>query len=303
MKDKYIVNEFEADTRLDQLLSQILDDYSRSTIQTWIKEGKVLINGNTSKSNYRLKNEDEITYEIQEEDVSLVAMDIPLDIVYEDDDIMVINKPKGLIVHPTASTLNQPTLVHALLAHTDKLSDLNGELRPGIVHRLDKDTSGLLLVAKTNEAHAKLVEDLKERNISREYMALVHHPFAHEHALVDAPIGRDTRNRQRMCVTDVNSKDAKTHFYLVENFKDYSLLRCKLETGRTHQIRVHAHYIEHPIVGDKTYGYRKTLDLDGQALHAFRIGFKHPIRGEEMVFESDMPQNMQEAIEEIRRND
>lgn len=301
--EKIKITEEYNKQRLDQVMVMFIDGYSRSTIQEWISNGDVLVNGKEVKSNYKVKTDDIIEYNIIEPVTEITPVEYALDIVYEDDDVMVINKPKGLIVHPSETNVDRFTLVHALKAYTDKLSDLNGPLRPGIVHRLDKDTSGLLLVAKTNEAHEKLVEDLKNHDVNREYYALVHHPFKHEHALVDAPIGRDPRNRQRMAVTDQNSKEAKTHLFLVENFKDYSLLRCQLETGRTHQIRVHCQYIDHPIVGDQTYGYRKSIDVDGQALHAFRIGFNHPITNEYMSFEVDMPQVMKDAIEEVRRTE
>lgn len=297
------VNEEFAGIRVDQFLALALQDYSRSTIQSWIDQKKIIVNDEIVKRNYRVKTDDVIRYEILTEDIELVAVPMDLDIVYEDDAIIVVNKPKGLIVHPSASSLNQATLVHGLLAHTKQLSDINGEFRPGIVHRIDKDTSGLLVVAKTNEAHEILVQDLKDRKISREYLALVHHPFEHQSATVDAPIGRDPKNRQRMCVTDQNSKHAVTHLYLVENFREYGILRCKLDTGRTHQIRVHCQYINHPIVGDQTYSYKNTPDTNGQCLHAYKLSLEHPITREKLTFECELPQEMKDVIEEIRRLD
>lgn len=300
MKKIIIDEEFET-MRLDAFMAITLPDYSRGVVQSWIEDGKILVNDKSVKNNYRLKEEDVVQYTITEADTSITPVDLNLDIVYEDDAIIVVNKPKGLIVHPSPSTLNQATLVHGLLFHTKQLSDANGDLRPGIVHRIDKDTSGLLVVAKTNEVHEILVEDLKQRKINREYLALVHHVFAHQSALVDAPIGRDPRNRQRMAVVDRNSKPAKTHLYLEERFNDFSLLRCKLDTGRTHQIRVHCLYIKHPIVGDKTYGYKNTPDTNGQCLHAYRLSLTHPITKEEMHFETPMPEEMAAFIEEIRR--
>lgn len=297
---KITVEDHFSGERIDAYMALVLPDYSRGVIQGWIENKKVLVNGKSVKNNYRLKSEDEISYEISEEDTTLRPIKMDLDIVHEDDYIMVVNKPKGLIVHPSPSTLNQDTLVHGLLAHTDKLSNLNGDLRPGIVHRLDKDTSGLLIVAKTNEAHEVLVQELKDREIDREYKALVHHPFNHQSALVDAPIGRDTRNRMRMTVTDRNSKVAKTHITLIENFADYALLKCKLDTGRTHQIRVHCSYIDHPLVGDQTYSYKNTPKADGQCLHAFHIAFNHPITKERLDFTCDMPKIMEETIEAAR---
>lgn len=302
MKKIIIDEEFEG-MRLDAFMAVALPDYSRGVVQSWVEEGKIQVNERTVKNNYRVKEDDVVTYTITEADTSITPIEMNLDIVYEDDHIMVVNKPKGLIVHPSPSTLNQPTLVHGLLHHTTQLSDANGDLRPGIVHRIDKDTSGLLVVAKTNEAHLILVEDLKQRKINREYLALVHHVFTHQSALVDAPIGRDPRNRQRMAVVERNSKPAKTHLYLEERFNDYSLLRCKLDTGRTHQIRVHCLYIKHPIVGDKTYGYKNTLDTNGQCLHAYKLSLTHPITKELLTFEATMPKEMSDVIEEIRRED
>lgn len=298
---KQIIEELNVGERLDQFISGLLPEYSRNVIQTWIEDEKITVNGKKVKNNYRLKLNDEVSYEITETETTIQPIAMDLNIVFEDDSLMVIDKPKGLIVHPSPSTLNQATLVHGLLAHTNQLSDINGALRPGIIHRIDKDTSGLMIVAKTNEAHEILVQDLKDRKISREYYALVHHPFKHQSALVDGPIGRDTRNRQRMTVTENNSKEARTHLYLIENFNEYALLRCKLETGRTHQIRVHCSYIQHPIVGDQTYSYKNTLDTQGQCLHAFKLKFNHPITNEPLEFESPMPQIMKETIEEIRR--
>lgn len=301
--NKIIVeNEFEG-LRVDQFVALALQDYSRSIIQNWIKEEKVTVNGVPVKANLRLKEDDVVAYEITEADTSIQPIEMNLDIVYEDDAMIIVNKPKGLIVHPSPSTLDRPTLVHGLLAHTQTLSDLNGALRPGIVHRIDKDTTGLLVVAKTNTAHEILVEDLKQRRISREYMALVHHAFQHQSATVDAPIGRDLKNRQRMAITEVNSKEAITHFYLIERFNDFSLLRCKLDTGRTHQIRVHAQYIKHPIVGDQTYSYKNTMKTNGQCLHAFKLSLYHPITKEFMTFEAPLPEDMELAIEEVRRLD
>lgn len=296
-----IIDETNVGLRLDQFIAGVLPEYSRSVIQTWIEDSKITVNGKKVKNNYRLKLNDDVSYSITEQETTLQPMKMDLNIVYEDDHIIVIDKPKGLIVHPSPSTLNQATLVHGLLAHTNTLSDLNGDLRPGIIHRIDKDTSGLMIVAKTNEAHEILVQDLKDRKISREYLALVHHPFKHQSALVDGPIGRDPRNRQRMSVTEKNSKEARTHLYLIENLKEYALLRCKLETGRTHQIRVHCSYIQHPIVGDQTYSYKNTLDTNGQCLHAFKLKFNHPITHEVLEFESEMPEIMKETIENIRR--
>ena len=298
--EKIIIEETFLGMRLDAYMALVLQDYSRALLQTWIEAGNILVNGETVKNNYRLKAEDEITYKITEEETEITPVEMDLDIVYEDDAIMVVNKPKNMIVHPSPSTLNQVTLVHGLLAYTDKLSHINGDLRPGIVHRIDKDTSGLLLVAKTDEVHEILVQDLKDRLIDREYYAVVHHQFTHQNALVDAPIGRDPKNRQRMTVTEHNSKEAKTHLYLEELFEDHSLLRCKLDTGRTHQIRVHCLYIKHPIVGDQTYSYKNTPDTNGQLLHAFKLSFNHPLTKERMTFTKEMPSEMLDFLESLR---
>lgn len=298
---KIIIDEEFEDTRLDQFMTDVLAEYSRTQVQKFIESKDILLNGEKAKSNYRLKEDDVVTYEIEAKSTELQAIKMDLDIVYEDEWLMVVNKPAGLIVHPAPSSLDQVTLVNGLLAYTDKLSDLNGEYRPGIVHRLDKDTSGLLIVAKTNQAHEKLVEMLKKRDIDRQYRALVHHVFNHKQALVDAPIGRDHRNRIRMAVTHVNSKEAKTYISLVDSFSDYSILNAKLDSGRTHQIRVHCQYIKHPIVGDKLYGYKNTIEMEGHALHAYKLAFEHPITQEAMEFEIDIPERMKLVIEELRR--
>lgn len=298
---KIIIEEEFEGTRLDHFMTDFLSEHSRSQIQKFIESGEILVNDDLSKANYRLKENDRITYEIIEEDIEISAKDMDLDIVYEDDHLLIVNKDAGVIVHPSDSSKNKITLVNGLLYHCDNLSDVGGDLRPGIVHRLDKDTSGLLIVAKTNEAHNLLVEMLKNREIDREYFVIVHHRFNHKQALVDAPIGRDPYDRKKMTVTHINSKDAKTYISLIEEFKDYSFLNAKLESGRTHQIRVHCQYIKHPVVGDEVYGYKKTIDMKGHALHAYKLAFKHPITHEEMKFEIGLPERIESVIEEIRR--
>lgn len=298
---KFRIEEEHEDLRLDQFMTEFLKDYSRTQVQNFIDNKDILVNNSKVKSNYRLKEDDLITYKIEAKVTELLPIEMDLDIVYEDEYLLVVNKPAGLIVHPAPSTLDQETLVNGLLAYANKLSDLNGEFRPGIVHRLDKDTSGLLIVAKTNEAHAKLVEMLKERDITREYIALVHHVFNHKQALIDAPIGRDQRNRIKMAVTHINSKEAKTHISLEESFGDYSILKAKLDSGRTHQIRVHLKYIEHPIVGDKLYGYKNTVEMEGHALHSYKLEFIHPITNQNMKFEIGLPERINLVIENLRR--
>lgn len=299
--DRIIIDEETIGMRIDQFMANTLPEYSRGVIQGWIDEGKIKVNNTDVKRNYRLKASDVVEYKITITDVSVSPISMNLDIVYEDDDIIIINKPKGLIVHPSETTLNQPTLVHGLLAHTRNLSGLNGSLRPGIVHRIDKDTSGLLVIAKNDEVHQTLVDAIKERQIKREYIALVHHAFSHQSAVVDAPIGRDPKNRQRMCVTDKGSKHALTRLFLLERFKEYSVLRCELDTGRTHQIRVHCQYIKHPIVGDRTYSYKNTPDTSGQCLHAYKLTLTHPRTHQELTFTTDIPSEMEQVIAEIRR--
>lgn len=287
-------------TRIDRFLGDRLD-LSRSRIQTLVTDGDILVNGDIVKSNYRLKEDDEIKIHIPEnEEYEVLAEDIPIDIVYEDDDVMVVNKPKGMVVHPAPGNLHG-TLVNAILYHCKDLSGINGVLRPGIVHRIDKDTSGLLIIAKNDKAHQSLSEQLQSKTVSRKYYALVHGEIPHEYGTIDAPIGRDVKDRKRMCVCEQNSKDAVTHFRVIERFDDYTLIECSLETGRTHQIRVHMKYIKFPIVGDETYSYKKTMDTAGQLLHAYELEFTHPTTGEKVVVQADMPDVFKEVLEELRK--
>ncbi|MDQ0361660.1 RluA family pseudouridine synthase [Breznakia pachnodae] len=287
-------------TRIDRFLGDRLD-LSRSRIQTLVTDGDILVNGDVVKSNYRLKEDDEIMIHIPEnEEYEVLAEDIPIDIVYEDDDVMVVNKPKGMVVHPAPGNLHG-TLVNAILYHCKDLSGINGVLRPGIVHRIDKDTSGLLIIAKNDKAHQSLSEQLQSKTVSRKYYALVHGEIPHEYGTIDAPIGRDVKDRKRMCVCEQNSKDAVTHFRVIERFDDYTLIECSLETGRTHQIRVHMKYIKFPIVGDETYSYKKTMDTSGQLLHAYELEFTHPTTGEKVVVQADMPDVFKEVLEELRK--
>ena len=224
---------------------------------------------------------------------------IPLDIRYEDEDVIVINKPKGMVVHPANGNQNG-TLVNALLYHCKDLSGINGVLRPGIVHRIDKDTTGLLIVAKNDMAHASLSKHLQTKSVNRLYYALVHGVIPHDFGTIDAPIGRDVNDRQKMAVTASNSKDARTHFKVIERFKEYTLVECRLETGRTHQIRVHMQYIGHPVVGDEKYSYRKTMKTGGQLLHAHQLTFVHPRTNETITVEAPLPTQFEEILEELR---
>lgn len=287
--------------RLDKYMTEILTDISRSQIQKMIDEGEILVNEIVKKSNYKVEAGDVVSYQIIEKDTQIIPQEMNLDILYEDDDLLVVNKPIGLIVHPAESNEGQVTLVHGLLAHTQgQLSDINGEMRPGIVHRLDKDTSGLLVVAKNNKTHQALSQAFIDKTIEREYYVIVDGNFKHKHAHVDAPIGRDPMNRQRMKVTHINGKEARTDFYQVESHPKMSLLRAKLDTGRTHQIRLHALFMNHPVIGDELYGtYKKAIK--GHALHAYRVKFIHPTTQEVMEFKTEIPERFNELMEEMRR--
>lgn len=286
---------------MDSVLSLILQEYSRSYLSKLIEDGAVLVNGNpeTSKK-YKVKEGDEISISIPEaKPLDVEAEDIPLDIVYEDDDLMVINKPRGMVVHPAAGNYTG-TLVNAVMAHAgDSLSSINGVIRPGIVHRIDKDTSGLIMVAKNNRAHESLSAQLKEHSITRRYVALVYDNIVNDNGTIDAPIGRDPKNRLRKKVNGEAPRRAVTHYKVLERYGKYTLCEMKLETGRTHQIRVHMAYIKHPLVGDPLYGPSKQpAFLKGQMLHAKVLGFVHPTTGEYMEFTQELPEDF---LENMRR--
>lgn len=292
------VNEESVKERLDKLVAAQLTHLSRSRIQQLIEQEYVTINDLPAKSNTKVRLGDVIACEIPEvEELSATAEDIPLSIVYEDKDIIVVNKPRGMVVHPAVGN-ESGTLVNALLYHCRDLSGINGVLRPGIVHRIDKDTSGLLVVAKNDVAHLSLSEQLRSKTVSRKYYALVHGVIPHDYATIDAPIGRDVKDRQKMAVIAQNSRDAVTHIKTIERFQDATLVECTLETGRTHQIRVHLQYIEFPIVGDPKYSYRSTPDCGGQLLHAFELTLIHPVTGESMTFEAPLPDYFTQRLEE-----
>mgnify|MGYP003571269049 CR=1 FL=1 len=287
----------EKSLRIDKYLAEETE-YSRSTIQKMISDGFIKVNGKSVKANFILKVKDLI--EIDEsfkEDVDIEAEDIKLDIVYEDDDLMVINKPSGMVVHPGSGNMEH-TLVNALMGYTNNLSDNNGEFRPGIVHRIDKDTSGLMLVAKNNKAHELLAEGFKNKTITREYIALLIGEFKTDRATIDAPIGRDKKDRKIMCVTDVNAKNAVTHLKVLKRYKGYTLVNLKLETGRTHQIRVHMKYIGYPVYNDPVYTNSKTTDF-GQFLHSSMVDFKQPITGEHLHFEADLPKEFKNFLDSL----
>lgn len=281
--------------RIDQYLSNIDDlDFTRAKIQKLITRGLILVNNKKVKSSYKVNNSDiiSITDDIELSDIKEEKMDI--DIVYEDDDVIVVNKKSGVVVHPAPGNYSG-TLVNGLLYHNKELSSLNGNFRPGIVHRIDKDTSGLLLIAKNDKSHAILAEELKNKTITRKYIALVEGIINHDTGRIDAPIGRDTKDRKKMCVTSTNSKEAITDFKVLERYKDSSLIECILKTGRTHQIRVHMKYINHPIVNDPVYGTKKATSF-GQMLHAKTIGFVHPTTKKYMEFNSDVPKEFEEIL-------
>ncbi len=287
--------------RLDKFLTNYIDE-SRSYITKLIKNGNVLVNDEEVNPHYEVRLDDVITIdEDYKEELNIEPEDIPLDIVYEDDDIILINKPSGMVVHPGNGNTTG-TLVNALMHHTNKLSDLNGEVRPGIVHRIDKDTSGIMIAAKNNKAHEILSDMLSRHEIEREYIALVKGEFPNDTATIDAPIGRDEKNRIRMCVTGKNSKDAITHLKVIKRYKGYTLLRLKLETGRTHQIRVHLNYIGYPIVNDPLYGTCDNPNF-GQFLHSTSIRFTHPITRKELFFEVPVPKEFDTYLEGLEEKE
>ena len=293
--EKLVVSE--NGIRIDKYLSENTD-YSRTLINKLIENNFVLVNDNSIKASYKVKENDEITIlDGFKEDTDIKPVHMDLDIVYEDDDIMVINKPSGLTVHPGSGN-NNNTLVNGLLDYTNRLSDINGELRPGIVHRLDKDTSGLMLVAKSNKAHEILSKDFENHDVKRKYWALIKGVFPHNTAIIDAPIGRDEKNRKKMAVTAKNSKKAITHLKVLKRYKNYTLVELELETGRTHQIRVHMSYIGYPVVNDPVYNSKGSTEF-GQLLHSKTIDFVHPITKENMHFECDLPMYFQEFIDEL----
>ncbi|CAM3533782.1 RluA family pseudouridine synthase [Paenibacillus lupini] len=299
---EYEATPEQAGERIDKFITDSMNDdaISRTQVQEWIKAGAVRVNGNIVKSNYKLSSGDQAVVRIPEpEDAAIAAENIPLDIVYEDSDVIVINKPRGMVVHP-APGHSSGTVVNALMYHCKDLSGINGVLRPGIVHRIDKDTSGLLMAAKNDLAHVSLAEQLKEHTVSRKYIALVHGNLPHDQGTIDAPIGRDQNDRKLFTVTEKNSKHSVTHFVVLERLVDYTIVELQLETGRTHQIRVHLKYIGYPLAGDPVYGRNKTVALKGQALHAALLGFKHPRTGEFLEFEVPIPGDMEHVINSLR---
>lgn len=298
---EFLVGEEEEGDRLDVYLSEQLGDMSRSYIQKIIKDKKVEVNNKIEKAKYLVKEEDKVKIEIPAPKLlEVIAQDIPIDIVYEDDDVLIVNKPQDMVVHPAPGNYDN-TLVNAILYHCkDKLSSINGVIRPGIVHRIDKDTSGLLMIAKNNNAHNSLAEQLKDHSITREYEFICHGVVKDDKITVNKPIGRNPKDRLKMAVVK-DGKHAVTHFEVVERFENFTHMRARLETGRTHQIRVHALSINHPLLGDPIYGPKNTkFKLNGQTLHAKKLGFIHPTTNKYIEFDSELPEYFKEIIKKLK---
>ncbi len=287
--------------RLDKYLSEKTDK-TRSFIQKAIEEGCVLVNGKEAQCKTKLHTGDEIEFKEPEiKNADILPQDIPLEIVFEDDQVLVINKPKGMVVHPAPGNPDN-TLVNAIMSHCgERLSTINSVIRPGIVHRIDKDTSGLLVIAKNDESHQALAEQFKVHSITRVYKAVVKGSFKEKTGTINAPIGRHPVHRKKMAVTDKNSKNAITHFKVLEELNGYTLIECRLETGRTHQIRVHMNYIGHTLLGDTLYGDKNKYGIEGQVLHAGILGFNHPKTNEFMQFETNLPTEFEQILEKLRR--
>ena len=288
--------------RLDKYLAEQFPEQTRSYLQKLIKEGQVLVNGKTVKSGYQLSKGDEVSVTIPEpKELDVEPQKMDLDIVYEDEDVILINKPKGMVVHPAPGHTTD-TLVNGLLYHCkDNLSGINGVARPGIVHRIDRDTTGILIVCKNDMSHNSIAAQLKEHSINRRYRALVHGNLKEDTGTVEGPIGRHPVDRKKMAINERNGKPAVTHYTVLERFGNYTLIECKLETGRTHQIRVHMTSIGHPLVGDEVYGPAKSpFKLQGQCLHAMVLGFVHPRTGEYMEFSADLPEYFKDLLKKLR---
>ncbi len=298
---EYIVSQEEKGKRLDTYIPSVDTDITRTSAQRLIEDGNILVNGKNAKVSYKIQENDKISVEIPKpKQIELKAQDIPIEIIYEDSDIIVVNKPKGMVVHP-ANGNPDGTLVNAIMAICkDSLSGIGGEIRPGIVHRIDKDTSGLLIVAKNDNAHVKMSEQIKNHEVKKTYIALVRGVFKENEATIDMPIGRSTSDRKKMAVNK-NGKDAITHIKVLKRFDKYTLLQVNIETGRTHQIRVHLSHIGYPIVGDYTYSNGKNeFDVIGQCLHAQKLEFKHPITQKDMCLEAELPQYFKDILDKLK---
>ncbi|MEK4522679.1 RluA family pseudouridine synthase [Psychrobacillus sp. FSL W7-1457] len=296
----FIIEKEQEKERIDKAIASFDTDWSRTQIQNFIKDGSVLVNNEPAKTSYKVKEGDVIIVTPPEVvELDIVAENLNLEIVYEDEDVLVVYKPRGMVVHPAPGHLSG-TLVNGLMHQIKDLSGINGVLRPGIVHRIDKDTTGLLMVAKNDVAHVSLVDQLVKKTVTRKYTALVHGHIAHDKGTIDAPIGRDKKERQNMAVVD-NGKHAVTHFRVLERFNKYTLVECQLETGRTHQIRVHMKYIGYPLAGDPKYGPKKTLNFNGQVLHAGVLGFIQPRTGEYLEFSYPLPEDFTDLLQDLRK--
>lgn len=296
-----ITPEMEGE-RIDKCISNYLESLSRSYIQKIIKDGKAYVNDAVVKANYKVKVDDKVQFEIPDcEEPDIPPQDIPLDILYEDKDILIVNKPKDMVVHPAPGHY-EGTLVNAIVFHCkDELSGINGVLRPGIVHRIDKDTTGSIIICKNDEAHRKIAQQLKEHSITRKYRAIVYGRIMEDEGTVNAPIGRHPTDRKKMAINEKNGKPAVTHYKVLERFDKYTYIECQLETGRTHQIRVHMTSIGHPLLGDEVYGNVKCpFKLEGQTLHAMTIGFIHPTTGEYVEYEAPLPEYFEHLLQILR---
>jgi 23S rRNA pseudouridine1911/1915/1917 synthase len=299
---EWIAEAEQSGERVDKFVTDSIDDaaVSRTQVQEWIKAGAVLVDGKVAKANVKVMEGNHVVLHIPEpEEAAIIPENIPLEVIYEDSDLIVINKKRGMVVHP-APGHSSGTLVNALMYHCKDLSGINGMIRPGIVHRIDKDTTGLLMAAKNDLAHISLAEQLKDHTVTRKYIALVHGNLPHDQGTIDAPIGRDLNDRKLFTVTERNSRHAVTHFHVLERLGDYTIVELQLETGRTHQIRVHMKYIGHPLAGDPVYGRNKTVALKGQALHATLLGFTHPRSGERLEFEMPLPADFENVLSSLR---
>ena len=299
----YQVSDGQSGIRIDRYLSEMNEELSRSYIQKLLKEQKITVNGSAVKANYKVQEGDEISVAVPDiKEPDILPEDIPLDILYEDNDVLIVNKPKGMVVHPSAGHTSG-TLVNAVMAHCgEHLSGINGALRPGIVHRIDKDTTGALLICKDDVVHRDLAEQLKEHSIKRRYRAVVQGNLKEDEGTVNAPVGRHPTDRKKMAINHKNGKEAVTHYKVLERFGQATYIECRLETGRTHQIRVHMASLGHPLLGDTVYGSSKNpYHLQGQALHAMILGFVHPVTGEYMEFEAPLPDYFLKLLDKLRK--